>query len=153
MRTKDTKKQTVLFDIDGTLADVEHRRVFLKSPKPDWKAFNERMGDDTTKLAIADLYRALWDSGKYELIILTGRGEEHRKITEQWLVWNNIPFNRLIMRSAKDFRADHIIKEEMLNLLLSEEKNISFVVDDRQQVVDMWRRNGIVCLQCDVGDF
>jgi len=40
-----------------------------------------------------------------------------------------------------------------LHKLIAEGARIEFVVDDRQQVVDMWRRNGITCLQCDVGDF
>jgi hypothetical protein len=57
------------------------------------------------------------------------------------------------MRADKDFRADHIVKEEMLSFLRSSGNEILFVVDDRQQVVDMWRRNGVICLQCDEGKF
>ncbi len=144
---------TILFDLDGTLADINHRRKCLESPKPDWKSFNKLMGDDVPNTPVISLYKALWASGQYELIILTGRNEEYRAISEQWLVSNEIPFNRLIMRQDKDFRADHIIKEEMLTSLVSEGKEVLFVVDDRQQVVDMWRRNGITCLQCDRGDF
>ncbi|WP_440616208.1 phosphatase domain-containing protein [Cysteiniphilum sp. 6C5] len=73
--------------------------------------------------------------------------------TEQWLIWHEIPFDRLIMRKGKDNRKDAIIKKEILGLLRQEGKEILFAVDDRQQVVDMWRENGITCLQCDIGDF
>lgn len=147
------KNKIILFDLDGTLADIEHRRSFLESPSPDWKSFNQHMGDDTPNKPIVDLYKTLWKSEEYEIIILTGRNEEFRKVTEKWLTWNEIPFEKLLMRADEDFRPDYIIKEEMLNDLISQGKSILFTVDDRQQVVDMWRRNGITCLQCDYGDF
>lgn len=146
-------KKTIIFDIDGTLADIQHRRAFLEQEKPDWKAFNDKMGDDTPNMPVVALYKTLWDSGQYDVILTSGRSEKDRKITEQWLVWNEIPFGRLEMRQDKDSRPDYIIKQEILDRLRQEGKSILFAVDDRQQVVDMWRKNGIACLQCDVGDF
>jgi FMN phosphatase YigB (HAD superfamily) len=146
-------QKTVLFDIDGTLANIEHRRAYLTKSLPDWKAFNAEMGNDIPNTSVVSLYKALWNANSYELILVTGRNERSRALTEQWLTWNEIPFSRLLMRGDHDFRADHVIKEELLDLLISEGKEIVFTVDDRQQVVDMWRRRGITCLQCDVGDF
>ena len=146
-------KKTVIFDIDGTLADIRHRRGYLDGNRPDWARFNAAMGDDTPNAPVVALYKTLWDAERFEIILTTGRNEKHRRVTEQWLIWNEIPFSRMIMRADNDHRADHIIKEEILHLLLSEGRQIEFAVDDRQQVVDMWRRNGITCLQCDVGDF
>ncbi|MEP3421066.1 MAG: hypothetical protein ABJN35_04980 [Erythrobacter sp.] len=145
--------KVVLFDIDGTLADIAHRRPLLEGPSPDWRAFNEAMGDDTPNEPVVSLYKTLWASLEFEVILVTGRNERFRKLTEQWFSWNELPFGRLLMRKDKDNRADHIIKEELLDALLSEGLDIHFTVDDRQQVVDMWRRRGITCLQCDVGDF
>ena len=145
--------KVVLFDIDGTLANIEHRRHFLDQPNPDWKSFNAAMGDDTPNEPVVSLYKTLWESEAYTLILVTGRNERSRKLTEQWLTWNEIPFERVVMRADGDFRADHIIKEEILDRLLAEGLEIQFTVDDRQQVVDMWRRRGITCLQCDVGNF
>lgn len=144
---------TILFDMDGTLADIRHRRTFLDQSPADWKAFNAAMGEDTLNVPIVSLYKTLWEAGLHELILVTGRNERYRKLTEQWLSWNEIPFGRMLMRADDDSRADHIIKEEILDQLLAEGKTILFAVDDRQQVVDMWRRRGITCLQCDVGDF
>lgn len=143
----------MLFDIDGTLADIEHRRKFVQCEKPDWKSFNARMGEDTPNWPIVSLYCSLWNTGDYDLILVTGRNEAYRKITEQWLTWNAIPFGDMYMRGDNDFRNDHVIKEEILGHLLSRGRRILFVVDDRQQVVDMWRRNGITVLQCDQGNF
>lgn len=151
--TKSNPRPTVLFDIDGTIADIEHRRVHLAQDPPNWKAFNDEMGDDTPNAPIVSLYKTLWVSAQYDLILVSGRSEATRALTEQWLVWNEIPFDRLLMRREKDQRADHMVKEEILDTLLGEGRTILFTIDDRQQVVDMWRRRGITCLQCDVGDF
>ena len=145
--------QTVIFDIDGTLADIEHRRGFLDGNRPDWRRFNAAMGEDAPNLPIVNLYRVLWASGVYDLQIVTGRNEAFRKVTETWLTWNEIPFNRVLMRADKDQRPDNIIKGEIFAQLLAEGRDIAFAVDDRQQVVDMWRANGVACLQCDVGNF
>ena len=145
--------QTVIFDIDGTLADIEHRRVFLANDRPDWARFNAAMGEDTPNAPVVNLYRTLWASGVYDLQIVTGRNEAFRKVTETWLTWNDIEFNRVLMRADKDYRPDNIIKNEILERLKSEGRDIAFAVDDRRQVVDMWRAAGVTCLQCDVGDF
>jgi phosphoglycolate phosphatase-like HAD superfamily hydrolase len=141
--------RVVLFDIDGTLANIDHRRSILEDDPHNWIDFFAAMGGDSPNKAVVDLYHLLWTSTEHECVIVSGRPDNYRKITEQWFVWNNIPFSRLIMRSQNDSRADHIIKEEILKALLEEGKEIAFVVDDRQSVVDMWRRNGLTCFQCD----
>lgn len=145
--------KTILFDIDGTLADIRHRRIHLERKKPDWQAFHAEIGSDTPNGPIVELYKSLWMAATHELVLVTGRHERSRTLTEQWLAWNEIPFGRILMRADDDFRADYVIKEEILMELLKTGKEIEFVVDDRQQVVDMWRRNGITCLQCDIGNF
>ena len=145
--------KTALFDIDGTLADIEHRRVYLNENPPNWKKFNSLMGLDTPNYPIVRLYNTLWKSAEYNIELITGRNEEFRQITEQWLVWNEIPFKKIHMRKDKDNRADHIIKKEILDELTRTGYDIEIVVDDRQQVVDMWRANGITCLQCAEGNF
>lgn len=147
------KKKVAIFDIDGTLADIKHRRRFLNENPPNWRKFNDLMGDDTPNKPVLSLYMTLWGTSRYELILASGRSENFRSITEKWLVWNEIPFERLLMRNKDDHRADYLVKQDIHDQLISEGIVIEFVVDDRQQVVDMWRKNNVVCLQCDVGDF
>lgn len=151
--TESLPKKVVIFDLDGTLADVEHRRVTLADGKTDWDVFNKNIAGDTPNHAVVDLYKTLWESGKYTLLIVSGRSDEHRKYTERWLTWNEIPFSTLIMRKKDDPRSDQVLKESIMNLIKEEFGEIAFAVDDRQQVVDMWRRNGITCFQCDYGNF
>ncbi len=56
------------------------------------------------------------------------------------------------MRPEKDYRPDYIIKEEILMQLKDEGFWPDLVIDDRQTVVDMWRRNGIICLKNSMSD-
>ena len=146
-------KQCILFDIDGTLALIDHRRPQLDGERPNWKAFNALMGDDTPNPPVVALYKTLWETGQYELILVSGRGEESRDLTENWLFWNEIPFETLLMRPKNDTRSDVVIKREILAALRGQGKSVLFAVDDRQSVVDMWRANGVTCLQCAEGDF
>lgn len=145
--------ETVVFDLDGTLADVEHRRGLLSAEKPDWRLFNELMADDGPNDPVVSLYKTLWETARYNMVITTGRAERYRKTTELWLKQNEIPFSRIFMRRDGDFRADHLIKYEFLVEMRAMGWRVLFSVDDRQQVVEMWRRNGVTCLQCAEGDF
>lgn len=145
--------KTVIFDIDGTLADITHRRVYLDETPPNWTKFNAHMGDDLPNTPIVALYKTLWASEAYNIEIVTGRNEQFRNVTEAWLAWNEIPFKRVTMRADKDYRPDHLVKKDVLDGFLAEGLEIEFCVDDRQQVVDMWRANDVTCLQCDIGDF
>jgi hypothetical protein len=65
-----------------------------------------------------------------------------------------IAFDMLIMRKTKDFRKDAIIKTEIFNEQIKDNYFIEFVLDDRNQVVDMWRKElGLPCFQVFYGDF
>jgi hypothetical protein len=70
---------TVLFDIDGTLANIDHRRAFLTKEPPDWKAFNAEMGNDVPNPIAVSLYKALRNANSYELILVTGAVNVHER--------------------------------------------------------------------------
>ena len=144
---------TLIFDIDGTLADIAHRRHHVAKTPKDWRAFHAALDDDVPIPAVATLYRTLWESGRYDMQLLTGRNEAHRARTEAWLAAHDLAHHGLTMRADRDYRPDYVVKGEAMDRFLAAGKSILFAVDDRQQVVDMWRRRGVTCLQCDVGDF
>lgn len=157
-------RHRVIIDIDGTLADISHRLYRLnriraeglageeKLASPDWRAFAEAMDDDVPKFPIVALVRTLYSQG-HEIIIMTGRYEKYRKRTIKWLNWHLIPFDRLFMRPTGDNTQDALLKERFLYEDFGGPGGILFAVDDRQRVVDMWRRNGVTCLQCQKGDY
>lgn len=138
----------ILFDLDGTLADNSHRQRLLSGKKKDWDAFFDAQDDDLPNSPIVTLYIALIEAERFDVIVVTARPERYRKRTEGWFAKHGIPLKRMLMRADGDRRKDEIIKKEMLAQLEQEGSQPLFVVDDRAGVVEMWRGEGITCLQC-----
>ena len=68
--------------------------------------------------------------------------------------WENAisGYKKLVMRKTGDYRKDSIVKREMFEEHIEGKYNVLFVLDDRNQVVDMWRKElGLTCLQCNYG--
>ena len=142
----------VIFDLDGTLADVTHRLHHIQGVPRNWDAFFEDCNNDAPIEDMITLYRYL--SRHCEMRIFSGRSEAVRDKTEKWLDHHlNAPWAELRMRKNKDFRPDHEVKNEMLADLGPTRERVLLIIDDRQQVVDMWRNEGMRCLQCAQGNF
>jgi hypothetical protein len=148
-----TDKRIFVFDIDGTLANIEHRRQYVQNGQRNWKKFNEKMMDDTPYEDIIFLAQHFHSMPWATVLIASGRGAEDREKTENWLSWRAVPYTKLYMRPAKDSRKDSIIKKEILEQIRAEYGEPFMVFDDRNQVVDMWRENGVRCLQVAPGNF
>lgn len=153
------KPEVIVCDLDGTLCDVEHRRHHVRKPageRKDWVSFFRDIPKDPVNKWCADILRSM--SSKYGIVYCSGRGSNERKVTEEWLEKHGLDvFNGYIaplyMRDRHDSRQDSIVKEIILDFeILCRYKPI-FMIDDRKQVVDMWRKRGFTCLQCDIGDF
>lgn len=144
-------KPAIIIDIDGTLSDPSNRRHFVEGDEKDWKSFNNAMGSD----AVNEWCRLIISRFEedHRIILVSGRSDEYRDITQKWLINNNIGYDALYMRKQGDYRKDSIVKQEIYNNNIKGFYNILFCIDDRQQVVDLWRSLGLVCLQCDKGDF
>lgn len=144
--------KTVIFDIDGTLANIDVRRKYLEQEPKDWKSFNSKLETDIPNHDICELARMYGGRGYY-IIICTGRFEAVRAKTEHQLIDWGIFYNSIYMRPDGDFKPDNEIKNIMLNTIKSKGLDIQIAVDDRDQVVKMWRDNGIRCLQVAEGNF
>jgi len=152
-RDKDMKK-IVIFDLDGTLALIDKRRdVSTKdNGKMDWaKFFDPTMVDlddpNTPVITMANLL-----SSQYRIWILSGRSDVTRQATIDWLSINGVDYDNLVMRPQNHlYMADNDLKKIWLESIGSD--NVAMVFDDRQQVVDMWRDNGLTTFQVADGDF
>lgn len=139
------KRNAVIFDLDGTICDVTHRRHFVATKPKNWKAWNEGMVNDTPNAAVEFVFRALNNASNAadtDLIFVSGRSDDYREKTEEWLNKYNFAYNALFMRKCKDNRDDSIVKGEIADEI-EKTHNILFVFDDRKRVVDMWTRRGV----------
>ena len=104
---------------------------------------------DSTVGGIAAYYR----NANYKVIIVTGRDGEYLSTTEEWLKKHGFGYDAIFTRPAGDNRNDAIIKKEIYEREIKGKYNISFVLDDRDRVVRMWRELGLKCLQVGDGNF
>jgi predicted kinase len=143
----------VIFDIDGTLANIEHRVHHVRGDHKDWRKFYAEISYDAPRPEVIRLINFYATEGDY-VFICTGRPEETREATEKWLEENGVyHYNELLMRPDGDYRKDSIVKKEMLDYIRNNGYDIEVVYDDRQQVVDMWRENDVTVFQVAPGDF
>lgn len=146
--------EVLVCDIDGTIADLTHRRHYITTKPKNYKAFEATIYHDTL---IKEVAQILWDYRAFDyygdIILCSGRGEQNRDVTEDWLDEYEVPYDRLYMRKAKDYRKDYIVKAELKDQILKDYGKIDLVLDDRDQVVKMWRDAGIRCIQVADGDF
>jgi len=144
----------VIFDLDGTLCDITHRLHYVRSKPYNWPAFEKGVSGDSPNEDIVSLYEVFAESGEHTIILCSGRSEDSREATEQWLKDNGLCAHvDLLMRPSKNYEKDSIIKGRLADQIEEQYGKIDLVIDDRQQVVDMWRERGITTLQCAEGDF
>lgn len=146
------KPAVIICDLDGTLCNINHRLHYVTNSKKDWKSFFKEIPNDTINQWCSDIISSISKDG-FKTIFCSGRDENQRKLTQDWLNLNGFIDNELYMRNRQDFRSDDIIKEIILDFELLTKYQPYFIIDDRSRVVNMWRRRGFVCLQCAQGDF
>ncbi len=147
-----TDKPVLICDIDGTLADLTHRLVYIITRPKNYGAFEAGIPDDAPIQHIINTVHSFFDMG-WTIIMCSGRGSQQRAATVKWLDDHGVPYHALYMRAEKDYRRDDIIKGELLDQILEDGYKPTLVLDDRNRVVDMWRARGIPCVQVAPGDF
>jgi len=139
-----TGKDIVVFDIDGTLADIEHRLKYIKGEKQDWTKFYEEAKNDKLNVWCEQLMACFY-MDNYKVYLVSGRPVMEFEATRKWLKKHDVAFDKLFLLRTDTRKQDTELKREWLQ---EYKDRILFVVDDRQRVVDMYREEGTVCLQC-----
>jgi predicted kinase len=138
---RDGTPAAVLVDIDGTVALHGTRSPFDET----------RVHEDRPNTPVITVVRAL--AKKHWIVFASGRTEACRDATEKWLAERvGVEFD-LYMRPAGDGRKDSIVKRELFDEHIRDQYDVRLVIDDRNQVVEMWRALGLTVLQCAEGDF
>lgn len=151
------KKMIVVFDLDNTIALIDHRRHWLDREQHTelgadqrWEKFFADCDKDVPNVPIIEIAKALYFTAGYQILIFSGRSEEVLLKTSKWLHKHQVPYTELRMRPESDFTPDKELKKRWLAKIPKDD--ILLVFDDRQKVVDMWRAEGLTCCQVAPGD-
>lgn len=133
----------VLVDIDGTLARMVGRGPYDL----------DRVHEDEPVEHIVALVAAL--RRDHHVIFMSGREDTCREQTEAWLAQHvdRAEWEPLHMRAAGDRRRDSLVKADLFDTHVRDHYDVRLVLDDRNQVVHMWRGMGLTCLQVADGNF
>ena len=145
------ERKIVVVDLDGTLADIDHRVHFIRREKPDWNAFYKACMGDTPNRWCVKIIDNVAPALGVRLMIVSARSKLVEQETRDWLNNNLTAFFRgdvelVMLREDGDHTEDTELKRRWL-ASVGGAKAVLFAIDDRQKVVDMWRREGVVCLQ------
>lgn len=139
----------IIVDMDATVCLNTSGRPFYG------EGAAEGMLTDEPITPVIELIRNFCDNYPAKLIILTGREDtpEVRKATEQWLENNWLHPDILLMRPVKSFTAGPICKKKLYEDNIKGKFYIPFVLEDNCKCVEMWRNEGLICLQPNEGKF
>lgn len=136
----DLLPDAIICDIDGTIALMDGRNPYVPTMT------------DKLNFPVSDIIaKEFWD--ETAIILVSGRSEKYREVTEKWLDKHNVKYDKLIMREFGDNRPDEVIKREIYLQQINNKFYIKYVLDDRDKVVRMWRDEGLLCLQVYYGNF
>lgn len=149
--------EAIIVDIDGTVAHMAGRSPY------DYTQVHTDTVDPYVQWLVVHLWGIRSDDYHSDewprILIVSGRDDTCRAETRKWLADNDIPFDELHMRptGAKDANGnklpDYRVKYDLFNKHIRGKYNVRFVLDDRDQVVNLWRALGLKCLQVQPGDF
>lgn len=144
--------KTIIFDVDGTIADCEHRRHFVENNN-DWKSFKEQTVNDTPVQWVCDIAKRFIAQGD-QVAFFSARNESEREITEQQIeMWIGDGHKGLFLRENDSYDPDEVFKANLADKFEEIGGKIDLVFDDRNKVVDMWRARGTTVVQVADGDF
>lgn len=129
----------IICDIDGTLAyspqrsPYDYSMVILDKPNRNLMTMIRTMQKNNPSI---------------DLVIFSGRDDDSKKQTEEWLDKHDVKYTKLVMRKTGDKRSDEIVKKEMYDKHVKNKYNVLTVFDDRPRVIRMWKEQGLMV--CDV---
>ena len=149
------RTKVVIFDVDGTIADCEHRRKYVDGTLgyTDWKKFRAETRFDTPVEWVCDIAKRFITQGD-DVAFFSARNESERVITEQQISkWIGDGHKGLFLRPNDSYEPDEVFKANLADKFEELGGKIDLVFDDRNKVVDMWRNRGTTVVQVAEGDF
>lgn len=115
-------RRVIICDLDGTISDCSARQHL--AAQKDWDGFHELISEDTVVPHVKEVLDVLIGD-RWPLVFLTGRPEEFRTETEDWIervlgYSIGLECTDVIMRPKHEYGPDVIIKRMMLYSQLSD---------------------------------
>ena len=142
----------VCFDMDGTLADKEHRDHLFRAGK--YKEADDLCHLDPPIEATVAICKMFLNYANYRVVFVTGRIEDVRERTIRWLKSHVSPYvstEQLFMRDNDDPRPNDQYKLEVVEFL-QQSGDIFCVFEDGDECVNTLRNLGIRVFQTQPGD-
>lgn len=135
-----------VFDLDGTLLDLEGIRDWALGKRDDYEVFHSLALKAPANEYVVDALHALWDTG-WEIFVLTARSSVYYAGTCEWLAKKSIPFHHLKMRPSDNTEDDVVVKKNMLlNHVLPWGNQFSYphlAFEDNPKIVELYKSYGI----------
>lgn len=142
-------RKAIIVDIDGTIAEKCDRSPYDYS----------RVGEDGLHWDVAYLVDLLAQDD-YDVLIVSGRDDTCRRETRDWLNSRGVEYQRLFMRDTeKDIDEyggkdpDFLVKYRLFDEHIRGRWSVQYVIDDREQVISMWRGIGLRVLDVAGNEF
>ena len=135
------KPSAYIFDVDGTLANVDPYLHHVRGSNRDYDAFHEASIVALPNVEVVEMLNNAV-SDMHAILIVTSRKEKYRGLTSMWLAKNNIRSHGLFMRADGDNRPDYEAKKDMLNKI-NKLWNVVHAVDDNPNVIRLWEDHKI----------
>ena len=151
-------EKIIIFDLDGVLANIEHRKHFIKNKPKNFRLFNEECNKDLPIYENLNLFNKYLKYG-YECRIWSGRSNGVRQKTIDWLsLYLNLTkeeINKiLLLRPTSVFISSDQLKLAYYNKCSQEVKdNIELAIDDDPKNIKMYKNIGIKTMFIDNGEF
>jgi hypothetical protein len=130
-----------IFDVDGTLCNVESIRHYVTAKPKNFEAFHAGSVNCPPHEWVAESARAIHGSGM-PVLVVTARKERYWWHTTLWLRENWIPYHALFMRGDNDGRPDYEVKADILAEIRRFYSPV-IAFDDNPAVLRLWREEGI----------
>jgi phosphoglycolate phosphatase-like HAD superfamily hydrolase len=135
------KPTAYIFDVDGTLANVDPYLHHIRGSNKDYDAFHEASIDALPNLDVVEMLNNA-AADRHAILVVTSRKEKYRGLTSMWLAKNNLRSHALFMRADDDNRPDYEVKKDILDKI-NNHWTVLHAVDDNPSVIALWEDNGI----------
>lgn len=134
------KPNAVIFDMDGTLANVSGIRHYVRARPKNFDKFHAESINCPPNEEVAQSARDL--ANDHVILVVTARKVKWVYHTLFWLAENGIPYDELLMRDDWDDRPDYEVKRDILEHIRSRWTPV-LAFDDNPNVIKLWEEHGI----------